>query len=93
MDNEIITRVAQLARLDLNEQELEQAGQQMEKMLRHFELLASTDTGTIEPVRHPHNLENQLREDVVVPGLPRDALVGLSERHKDGCLLVPRTVE
>jgi aspartyl-tRNA(Asn)/glutamyl-tRNA(Gln) amidotransferase subunit C len=93
LDTALVQRVARLARLDPDPAELESLRRELEAILDHFQNLASLDTAATEPAYHPQRLENQLRPDEVKPSLDRDIFMSLAIRHKDGCLMVPRTVE
>lgn len=92
-DRNMVRRVATLARLAVDEQEEQQLESDLGQILTHFNSLSDLDTDAVEPVYHPQALENSLREDVVQPSIEREAFMNLTSRHKDGCLMVPRTVE
>lgn len=93
LDASIVTHVARLARLapDLDEQERLRI--ELGRILGYFRRLESLDTDGIEPDYHPHQLENRMRPDTVLPSADRDELLAAAARTKDGCLMVPRTVE
>jgi aspartyl-tRNA(Asn)/glutamyl-tRNA(Gln) amidotransferase subunit C len=66
--NETLTRqVAQLARLELNDQELKTFTVQLEDILGYVEQLQTVDTTSIQPLIHPFDLSTPLREDQVKP--------------------------
>ena len=92
-DRSMVRRVAILARLALDEQEEQQIETDLGQILAHFNSLSDLNTDSVEPMYHPQALENSLREDVVHPSIAREAFMDLTSRHKDGCLMVPRTVE
>lgn len=93
IDAALVSRVARLARLapDAGEQAMLQ--QELSQILGHFQRLEALDTSGVQPAYHPQQLENQLRLDEVCPSASHDELLALSSRQKDGCLMVPRTVE
>lgn len=93
IDAEVVSRVARLARLAPDAEEQAALQQELTQILGHFQRLEALDTNGVVPAYHPYRLENQLREDLVRPSASRDELLALSERQKDGCLMVPRTVE
>jgi aspartyl-tRNA(Asn)/glutamyl-tRNA(Gln) amidotransferase subunit C len=93
LNTDMVQRVARLARLAPTAAEQEQLRLELGAILDHFQNLASLDTTDTQPAYHPQGLENRLRDDVVLPSLDRAALMALAPRHKDGCLMVPRTVE
>ncbi len=93
LDRTIVGRVAQLARLAPDESEIHDLQQEMGQILGYFQRLENLDTTAVEPAYHPYTLENQLRADQVCPSMAREDLLAAAKRQKDGCLLVPRTVE
>lgn len=69
--------VARLARLRLDEPEVERIAGELSGILEHVDKLAELDLEGVEPTNHVIHLENVLRPDVVEPCLDRDtALAG-----------------
>jgi aspartyl-tRNA(Asn)/glutamyl-tRNA(Gln) amidotransferase subunit C len=93
IDEALVTRVARLARLSPDASEQAALQIELSQILGHFQRLEELDTDGVPPVYHPQHLENMLRPDEVRPSLARDDLLSIAERQKDGCLMVPRTVE
>ncbi len=93
IDKELVERVAVLARLKPDASEQQALIAELNQILGHFQQLEALDTSSVDPAYHPQQLENVLREDQIKPSFDRDDLVNLSAKHKDGCLMVPRTVE
>jgi aspartyl-tRNA(Asn)/glutamyl-tRNA(Gln) amidotransferase subunit C len=60
-----IQHIANLARLDLTEAELELYGNQLSGILDYIDQLQEVDTTGVEPTAQVTGLENILREDVV----------------------------
>jgi len=58
-----IQHIADLARLDLSEEELETYGGQLTEVLNYIEQLREVDTSGVEPMAHVAGVENVLRED------------------------------
>lgn len=93
LDPAVVARVALLARLAPDQAEQEALRRELGQILGYFQRLENLDTTGVEPAYHPHRLENRLREDLVVQPAERSDLLASAKRQKDGCLLVPRTVE
>ncbi len=89
----VVKTVARLARLAPDDAEQALLQQELSQILGHFQRLEALDTKNVAPAYQPYQLENQLREDSVCPSSGRDELLASAKRKKDGCLLVPRTVE
>ena len=82
--------VARLARLDVTDFELERFTGQLAAVLEHAADVEALDTEGIPPTAHPLPLRNALRDDVVVPGLDRDEVLGQAPAAEDGRFRVPR---
>lgn len=90
---EDVEKVAVLARLSFSEEEKEQLTAQLNRILEYMEQLNRLDTEEVEPTSHVLPIKNVFREDVVVPPLPRDALLANAPRRSMGYFRVPRVIE
>ena len=68
ISDETIEYVGILAKLELSEQEKEDAKADMETMLDYIDILNELDTEGIEPMSHVFPVYNVFREDVVTNG-------------------------
>jgi aspartyl-tRNA(Asn)/glutamyl-tRNA(Gln) amidotransferase subunit C len=93
LDEAAVERICRLARLAPDAAEKARLQDELGSIIGYFQRLEKLDTQDVPPAYHPHPVENQLRGDVVRPSESRDELLALSSRTKDGCLMVPRTVE
>jgi aspartyl-tRNA(Asn)/glutamyl-tRNA(Gln) amidotransferase subunit C len=59
----MVRRVAEAARLNLTDEELERYEQQLKVILEAFRMLDEVDTEGVEPSFHPVELMDVLRED------------------------------
>jgi len=85
-----VEHVAYLARLGLTEAELERLEGQLNHILDQYAKLAELDTSAIPPTAQTIELENILREDVVTPSLPVEAVLrNARERVAGDFLIVP----
>ena len=91
--NEIIEYVGILAKLELSEEEKAQARQDMAKMLEYIDKLNELDTDGVEPMSHVFSVSNVFREDVVTNMDERTVILGNAPVKRDGCFVVPKTVE
>jgi aspartyl-tRNA(Asn)/glutamyl-tRNA(Gln) amidotransferase subunit C len=82
-----VSHVAYLARLGLTEEELARLEGQLNHILDQYAKLAELDTEAIPPTAQTIELENILREDIVLPSFTvEEALANAPER--DGDLIV-----
>jgi aspartyl-tRNA(Asn)/glutamyl-tRNA(Gln) amidotransferase subunit C len=84
-----VEHVAYLARLGLSEAELERFQGQLNHILDQYAKLAELDTSAIPPMAQTIELENILREDVVTPSLPVEAVLRNAPERSGDFVLVP----
>ena len=93
ISDETIEYVGILAKLELSDEEKEQAKADMGRMLDYIDKLGELDTTDVEPMSHVFPVENVFREDVVTNGDERERLLSNAPQEKDGMFVVPRTFE
>lgn len=91
--DETIEYVGILAKLELSDEEREQAKSDMGRMLDYIDKLGELDTADVEPMSHVFPLQNVFREDVVINGDDRERLLSNAPQEKDGMFMVPRTFD
>jgi aspartyl-tRNA(Asn)/glutamyl-tRNA(Gln) amidotransferase subunit C len=84
-----VAHVAQLARLTLDDDELDRYTVQLAAVLEHAGDVASLDTEGVPPTAHPLPLVNVLRDDVPRPGLDRDEVLAAAPAVEDRRFKVP----
>ncbi len=87
-----IDYVGILAKLELNDEEREQAKQDMATMLDYIDKLNELDTDGVEPMSHVFPIYNVFREDEVTNGDGREETLANAPEVKQDCILVPKTV-
>ncbi|WP_097014889.1 Asp-tRNA(Asn)/Glu-tRNA(Gln) amidotransferase subunit GatC [Anaerocolumna aminovalerica] len=88
-----IEYVAALAKLELNREEKEKAKKDLGSILEYMDTMNELNTDNIEPMSHVFPVKNVFREDKVTNGPNRDILLSNAPKQKDGCFMVPKTVE
>lgn len=91
--DETIDYVGILAKLELSPEEKEAAKKDMAEMLDYIDQLNNLNTEGVEPMSHVFPVNNVFREDVVVNGDDREAILANAPAVKDGSFKVPKTVE
>ena len=86
-------KVAQLARLELTDDEIDAQAANLNTLLEQFEKLLALDVTGIEPTSHAIPMVNVLREDVLRPSLSREDVLANAPEASDGCFVVPRVLE
>ena len=90
---DIVSYVAALAKLELTEEEKDRAKIDLGNILGYMDTMKELDTEGIEPMSHAFPLRNVFREDEVLNGDDRENLLKNAPVKKDGCFVVPKTVE
>jgi aspartyl-tRNA(Asn)/glutamyl-tRNA(Gln) amidotransferase subunit C len=91
--DETIDYVGILAKLELSEEEKEQAKKDMSEMLDYVSKLNELDTDNVEAMSHTFSYNNVFREDEVTNGDDRENMLANAPEQKDGCYKVPRTFD
>ncbi len=87
-----VRHVAQLARLDLTDAEVDRMTGQLDAILSYVAKLDELDTTGVTVTTHTQNVVNAFREDEVRPSLPRErALAGAPEQNGES-FVVPRVI-
>lgn len=88
-----IDYVANLARIELTEEEKEKFSGQLSQVLEYFEKLSAIDVSGVEPTAHAFPIFNVWAEDEVEPGFtPEQALSNAPAQRKDQ-IVVPKVVD
>lgn len=86
---EDVAKVASLARLTLDDDELSTFTGQLQTILDHARDVAALDLADVAPTAHPYALENVLRPDEVTACLDRDEVLGQAPAAESGMFRVP----
>jgi aspartyl-tRNA(Asn)/glutamyl-tRNA(Gln) amidotransferase subunit C len=89
IDREQVLHVARLARLELNEDEVERMAGELSHILEHVERISALDLDGVEPTTHVVELENVLRADEPRPSLPRERALDPAPDPAEGAFRVP----
>ena len=84
--------VANLARLELSDEEVAIFQPQLEAILRHAESLLALDITGIEPTAHPSPIFGRMREDVPHESLSQSAVLQNAPDQGQGQIRVPKVV-
>ena len=90
---ENVEQVAELAKLNLTEDEKDKMAVEMEKMLLFVGKLDELDTSNTKPMEQVVEIKNVFREDKAIKFLDRDQILGSAPTVENGCFKVPRVVE
>ena len=85
-----VEHVAKLARLELTEDEKVKFSKQLGDILKHMEQPNEVDTTGIEPMNHPIDFVNVMREDVVSYEHTREELMANAPEIEQDYFKVPK---
>ena len=93
IDDATIDYVGILAKLELSDEEKEQAKKDMASMLDYIDQLNELDTTGVEPMSHVFPIENVMREDVVTNGDESEKTLFNAPERKDKTFVVTLTAK
>lgn len=93
ISDETIEYVGILAKLELSQEEKEQAKKDMGSMLDYIDKLNELDTEGVEPMSHVFPVHNVFREDVVKNGDDRENILKNAPEEQNGAFMVPKTFD
>ncbi len=88
-----INYVAQLARLELTEEEKSKFTGQLGKIIDYFQKLGEVDTDGVEPTAHANAIYDVLREDVTGTPFRQDEALRNAPQSAEGQIVVPRVID
>lgn len=88
-----VEHVANLARLNLSEEEKETYTSQLNGILNFFEKLNHLDTANVKPTSHVLDVYNVMREDENRPSLDREVALRNAPEQEEGHFKVPPVME
>ncbi|BCS98233.1 aspartyl/glutamyl-tRNA(Asn/Gln) amidotransferase subunit C [Desulfoluna limicola] len=89
---EEVLYVANLARLNVDENDVEKLAAQIGNILSYVDTLEKADTDGVEPTTHAIDLTNALREDVVHTHPGAEETLANAPEKEDGMFVVPKVV-
>ena len=91
LTREQVLHIARLARLGVNEAEVDRLSEQLSNILENFEVLQEVDTSHTPPTAQPNALQNVMSDDEVAPSLPQSQVLA-NAPQKDGGFFKVRAV-
>lgn len=93
IDKETVRKVAGLARLKLNEEELERFTPQVAGIVKWVEMLDEVNTDNVVPLANVVNADLKLRADAVNDGGYQKEILANAPESMEGFFVVPKVVE
>lgn len=93
ISKEEVKKVAELARLEFNEAQIEKFTEQLGNILEYIEKLNELDTDNVKPTSHVLDISTPLREDKVQKLLTIDEVLQNAPESEDDFFVVPQVIE
>jgi aspartyl-tRNA(Asn)/glutamyl-tRNA(Gln) amidotransferase subunit C len=93
IDRSDVERIAHLARLNLNEQDIPAYTENLSSILNLVDEMQQINTDGVEPLAHPLDAVQRLRADEVTEFNQRDKLQAVAPAVEEGLFLVPKVIE
>lgn len=90
---EEVLKIANLARLLISKEELDQYAVDLSNIMSLVEQMNAVDTQDIEPMAHPLDVTQRLREDKVTETNQRERFQTIAPSAGKGLYLVPKVIE
>ena len=88
-----VEKIAQLARLKFNDQELDSFTDDMNRILSYVDKLDELDTENVEPLSHPNEGANVFRDDKLKKSIPTDEALKNAPDRNDKYFKVPKVIQ
>jgi aspartyl-tRNA(Asn)/glutamyl-tRNA(Gln) amidotransferase subunit C len=75
LDRDQVLHVARLARLELDDADVERMASELSKVLDHIDKVRELDLDGVPPTSHVIDVVNALRPDEPIPSLPVDVVL------------------
>ena len=85
--------IASLARIHLQDNEIEQLTKDLENILHYMAKLSTLDVSQVQPTTHVLPLKNVSLVDVVKPSLKPTTALGIAVEQQQGSFKVPKVIE
>ena len=93
LNKEQVKEIAQLAKLSINDSEIEQSTIELNNILSLMAELGEIETDNVEPMAHPLEMSQRLREDVVSEADLSEEFQAIAPKTGKQHFLVPTVIE
>ena len=93
LDKTQVEKIAHLARLQIDPADIPAYATNLSNILDLVEQMDAVDTEGVDPMAHPTDAVQRLREDVVTENDQRDQFQAIAPQVENGLYLVPKVIE
>lgn len=88
-----VKKIAFLARLDIRDEDVPGYAGNLSRIIDFVDQLDAAPTGDVQPMAHPLDMAQRLREDAVTEANERELFQQNAPRVEEGLYLVPKVIE
>lgn len=93
LNRETTQKIAELAKLEFNEEELASIQKDLEQMIGFVEKLKEVDTTGVEPLTHILDEGNKLREDIIQGSVDTETALRNAPNREGDFFTVPKVIK
>lgn len=91
--NDYIKYIASLAKLSLNDNEMQSLANDMQDIIGLMDTLKDIDTNNIDATEHISRVTNNMREDISGNSFDTQKILSNSKHTIDNCFAIPKMIE
>jgi aspartyl-tRNA(Asn)/glutamyl-tRNA(Gln) amidotransferase subunit C len=93
LSSDEVKKIAYLARLGINENDIEAYATDLSNMLGLMTQMSDTNTDTVQPMAHPMDQTQRLRADIASEKNQRQNFQSIAPQIENGLYLVPKVLD
>ncbi len=93
LDKEDVEKIAHLARLSIKQEDIPGYSRELSKILDLVDQMNAVNTKNVEPMAHPQDNKQRLREDKNTELNQRDGFQAIAPQVERGLYLVPKVID
>ena len=93
MDKDTIIKIADLAKIEIKQDQMNDIVSSLEKILNLVDEMNSINTDNVKPMAHPLNLKQELRKDKILEINNRDLFQKDNKYTDNGYYKVPKIID
>ena len=93
LDKNAVVNIAHLARLAINAKDIPEYAKNLSSILDLVEQMQQVNTDDVEPMAHPMDSIQRLRDDIVTETDQRESFQSVAPATEAGLYLVPKVIE
>ncbi len=93
MDKSTITKLAYLSKLSIPDSDIKELSLNLDNILKLISEIDAAPTDDMDPMAHPLDFSQPLREDISINDIDREKNQNDSSKTKDGYYIVPKILD